>query len=78
MQKSASAGIVAEIRDASEELSGVADEGVTWRLGQASEARNKAMRAETEGQKPEDDADLARSRHLQDMIDGQVWIKKRR
>ncbi len=75
---SAVRGIQSEERDAAEELSGIADEGVTWRLGQASEARNKAMRAEPEGEKPEDNPDLARSRHLQDMIDGQIWVKKRK
>ncbi len=79
MQKlSALTGMDLELRDAAEELSGVADEGVTWRLGQASAARNKAMRAEPEGEKPEDNPDIARSRHLQDMIDGQIWVKKRK
>ena len=31
-----------------EDLSGLADEAVTWRLGQAAEARNKAVRSENE------------------------------
>ncbi len=77
-KQSAVTGMQSELLDAAEELSGVADEGVTWRLGQASAARDKAMRAEPEGQKPEDNPDLARSRHLQDMIDRQIWIKRKK
>ena len=41
-------GLSAEIAEAEEDLSGVADEAVTWRLGQAAEARNRAMRSENE------------------------------
>jgi len=39
-------GLTAEIAEAAEEIAGVADEAVTWRLGQAAEARNKADRSE--------------------------------
>lgn len=35
-------GLQAEIEEAAEDLSHVADEAVTWRLGQAAEARNRA------------------------------------
>ncbi|MCA0869635.1 DNA primase [Seohaeicola saemankumensis] len=41
-------GLSAEIAEAEEDLTGVADEAVTWRLGQAAEARNRAMRSENE------------------------------
>ncbi len=41
-------GLSAEIAEAAEELIGVADESMTWRLGQAVEARNKAVRSEHE------------------------------
>ncbi len=41
-------GLSAEIAEAAEELSGVADEAMTWRLGQAAQARNKAERSENE------------------------------
>jgi DNA primase len=41
-------GLVAEIAEAAEDLLGVADEAVTWRLGQAAEARNKALRVRQE------------------------------
>ncbi len=41
-------GIRREIEDARQDLSGIADEGLTWRVGQAAEARNRAERCETE------------------------------
>ncbi len=41
-------GLTAEIADAEEDLRGVADEAVTWRLGQAAEARNRALRSRQE------------------------------
>ena len=41
-------GLVAEVAEAAEDLMGVADEAVTWRLGQAAEARNKALRVRQE------------------------------
>ncbi len=40
-------GAMAEIEEAAEELTGAADEALTWRLGQAAEARNRAERSET-------------------------------
>ena len=50
-------GITREIEDAVQDLSGVADEGLTWRLGQAAEARNRAERSETEDTAEYDIAD---------------------
>jgi DNA primase len=41
-------GLSAEIAEAEEELTGVADEAVTWRLQQATETRNRAVRSENE------------------------------
>ncbi|MGX9349781.1 DNA primase [Shimia sp. W99] len=41
-------GLFAEIAEAEEDLLGVADEAVTWRLGQAAEARNNALRSRQE------------------------------
>ncbi|MEP2031538.1 MAG: DNA primase [Paracoccaceae bacterium] len=41
-------GLRAEIAEASEDLSGLADEAVTWRLGQAAQARNTAERSQHE------------------------------
>ena len=41
-------GLSAEIAEAEEELTGVADEAVTWRLHQAAETHNRALRSENE------------------------------
>jgi DNA primase len=41
-------GLDAEVAEAAEELSGVADEAVTWRLREAAEARNRAVRSQQE------------------------------
>ncbi|MFY0617889.1 DNA primase [Shimia sp.] len=41
-------GLSEEIAEAEEDLMGVADEAMTWRLGQAAEARNKAMQSQQE------------------------------
>ncbi|SDN42100.1 DNA primase [Lutimaribacter pacificus] len=41
-------GLDAEIAEAEEELSGMADEAVTWRLREAAEARNRALRSQQE------------------------------
>ncbi|MCK0170059.1 DNA primase [Aliiroseovarius sp. S1123] len=41
-------GVAREIRDAEADMDALPDEGVTWRLGQAAEARNKALRSQTE------------------------------
>lgn len=41
-------GIERELQDAREDIEGLVDEGLTWRLSQAAEARNRAVRSETE------------------------------
>ncbi len=41
-------GVMREIEEAMEDISGVVDEGLTWRLKQAAEARDKAVRSENE------------------------------
>ncbi len=41
-------GLDAELAEAEEDLSGLADEALTWRLKQAAEARNRAVRSENE------------------------------
>ncbi len=50
-------GLEAEIDEAAEDLAGLADEAVTWRLGQAAEARNRALRSRTEDHIEYDTAD---------------------
>jgi DNA primase len=67
-----------EIEDAMEDMDGLPDEGLTWRLSQAAEARHRSERIG-----PTDSADLgedraALSRQLQRLIDDQVWVKKNR
>ena len=67
-----------EIDDAIEDLTGIADEGLTWRLSQASAARHRA------DQPPRADAAelgedrAAMSNHLQSLINSKVWEKKKR
>ena len=70
-------GAEREIADAVVDLSGLADEGLTWRLSQAADARHRAdkpPRADT--------ANLGEDRnalsdHLQNLIDARVWEKKK-
>lgn len=50
-------GQTAEIAEAEAELSGVADEAVTWRLSQAAEARNRADRSQHEDKAEYDTGD---------------------
>jgi DNA primase len=66
-----------EIDDAIEDLTGIADEGLTWRLSQASAARHRAdhpPRADA-AELGEDRA--AMSNHLQSLINSKVWEKKK-
>ena len=66
-----------EIEDAIEDLTGIADEGLTWRLSQASAARHRAdqpPRADA-AELGEDRAAL--SNHLQSLINAKVWEKKK-
>ncbi|MFM2356242.1 MAG: hypothetical protein RLZZ528_1978 [Pseudomonadota bacterium] len=70
-------GARAEIADAMEDLTGVADEGVTWRLAQSAEARHRADRS-----KLDDTADMGEDRaalsaHLSRLIESEVWVKKK-
>ncbi len=71
-------GIQKEIEDAVEDLAGLADEGITWRLAQASRTRHDADRSKLDDARDlgEDRAQL--SQHLQNLIDGEVWVKKTR
>ncbi|KAB2885839.1 MAG: DNA primase [Albidovulum sp.] len=70
-------GMEAEVAEAMEDLAGLADEGLTWRLGQAAEARYRAERS-----KLDDDSDMGEDRGalsagLQRLIDAAVWEKKK-
>jgi DNA primase len=66
-----------EIEDAMQDMAGLVDEGLTWRLTRAAEAVQRAGRVAGD-----DAADLgedrtALSERLQALIDAQVWVKKR-
>lgn len=65
-----------ETEEAMQDLAGLADEGLTWRLGQAAAARHRAERS-----KLDDDSDMGEDRAalsaaLQGLIDRAVWKKK--
>ncbi len=66
-----------EIEDAMLDVSGLPDEGLTWRLGQAAQARNRADRSNIGDASEAGEDRAALSRGLQDMIDQQVWVKNR-
>jgi DNA primase len=66
-----------EVAEGAEDLQGLADEGITWRLKQAAEAVGRSERSRLEDGVG-DDGERAMSRALQAMIDGEVWVKKRR
>ncbi|WP_112322455.1 DNA primase [Oceanibium sediminis] len=73
----AETGMAAELRDAEEEITGVADEGLTWRLTQASAARDASRKATPGGENElKDESDL--SRQLQKLIDQQIWLRRSR
>ncbi len=72
----AAQGIIAEIKDAEEEITGVADEGLTWRLQQAREAQIKAVQDTSNGDSQDADDERGLSRGLQDLIDSEIWKKK--
>lgn len=67
----------AEISDAMEDLEGLADEGVTWRLAEAARARAQAGRPKLDDTSDMGEDRAALSAQLQALIDGEVWRKKR-
>ena len=71
-------GIKREIEEAMEDLAGLADEGLTWRLSRAAEASRRAESPKLDDAKDLGEDRAALSRHLQNLIDGQVWVKKTR
>ncbi len=65
----------AEIEDAMLDVTGLADEGLTWRLGQAAEARNRAERSGVAEAAEAGEDRATMSQALQDMIDRRIWVK---
>jgi DNA primase len=66
-----------ETAEAMADLEHLPDEGLTWRLRQASAARDKAGRGSSDSGAGSDDDDSRLSAELQSLIDGQVWVKRR-
>ncbi|MFK5998443.1 MAG: DNA primase [Rhodobacterales bacterium] len=69
-------GAVNEMREAEEELGGMADESTTWRIQQATDARNKATKTDYGNTDASDDNNENLSRGLQKMLDDRIWVKK--
>ncbi len=67
-----------EIEEAMEDMGGLPDEGLTWRLTKAAEARHRSDRSGPEDSKDLGEDRAALSRHLQSLIDSEVWVKKNR
>ena len=66
-----------EIEDAVLDLTGLADEGLTWRLSQAAEARHRADHPARDDANDMGEDRAALSSHLQALIDDRLWEKKR-
>ena len=70
-------GAMREIEDAVGDVSGLVDEGLTWRVSQATEARNRSERSNLETAADNGEDRGAMSKHLQNLIDGEIWVKRR-
>lgn len=70
-------GAIHEITEAEHELSGTADESVTWRLEQATQARSKAIRSEAVDTSADGENHKNLADGLQKMLDEQIWVKKK-
>ncbi len=71
-------GAATELREAAEDLADLPDEGLTWRLRQAAEMRNRAERSRLS-----DSTDLGEDRaalagQLDRLIESQVWVKRKK
>ncbi len=73
----ATRGARREVADAVEDLTGIADEGLTWRLAQAASARHRADQPRRDDTQDLGEDRNALSNHLQALIDSKVWEKKR-
>ncbi|MSU88600.1 DNA primase [Rhodobacteraceae bacterium 2CG4] len=73
----AAQGAEAERLEAETEITGVADEGLTWRLQQAAAAREASMRSRASDPRGGEEDTAALSNALQDMIEREIWRKRR-
>jgi DNA primase len=67
----------AEIAEAVADMDGLADEGLTWRLAQSARARHRAETTTMPDVGDMGEDRNALSKGLQDMIDGEIWIKRK-
>lgn len=74
---SAERAVRAEVEEAMEDLEGLADEGVTWRLSEATRARQRAQRSQLDDSSDMGEDRAALSAQLQALIDGEVWRKRK-
>lgn len=74
----ANRGSISEVAEAMQDITGLVDEGLTWRIGQATDARNRAIKTELpEGGTEAEDRE-SMSQYLQNLLDSEVWVKKKR
>ena len=66
-----------EIEDGIEDFTGLVDEGLTWRLSQANEARHRAAQPPRTDTADMGEDRTAMSNHLQSLINSKVWEKKK-
>ncbi|MCC5970958.1 MAG: DNA primase [Pararhodobacter sp.] len=66
-----------EIAEAMSDLEHLADEGLTWRLGQAAAAVHNAGKSRLDDSTDLGEDRAGMSNHLQSLIDSQIWVKKR-
>lgn len=66
-----------EIEEAEGDLGGLADESLTFRLARATEAQRQAERAALGEAEEAGEDRAALSQRLQEMIDQEIWVKKR-
>ncbi len=66
-----------EIEEAEGDMEGLVDEGLTWRLMKAADARNRAIKLNLDEMNDTGDDRAALSAQLQQLIDSEVWVKRR-
>lgn len=67
-----------EVQDAMQDITGRADESLTWRLSQATAATHRADRSRLDDASDLDEDRAALSARLQGLIDAEVWIRRKR
>lgn len=71
-------GAAAEVADAMDDMDGLTDEGLTWRLTQAADARHRAEKSRLDDNTDMGEDRSALSAQLQRLIEDEVWVKKKR